>query len=258
MLKGVAGGTVNGSPLAGGSAQSILYVDSSGNLKANDTNFTFGGTAGKGLTITAGTAASAVSALSITQTWNFNTSAIQGVDWTFTDTSSHASTNAFRIRGGASGTTDLLTLSKAGALAAVAVNAGTGGFSVAGDVSGGLKMSGWFGLVSGSDGGISLSQGSGHRITWASSTASAAGTNVDTGLSRVSAGVLGVGTGAAGSTAGSLSLTNLTASGNLITATQSPASGAAGTAGTITWDASYIYICTATGVWKRVAITGGY
>jgi hypothetical protein len=35
-----------------------------------------------------------------------------------------------------------------------------------------------------------------------------------------------------------------------------PASAtAAGTPGTIVWDASYIYVCTATNTWKRVAIT---
>jgi hypothetical protein len=34
-----------------------------------------------------------------------------------------------------------------------------------------------------------------------------------------------------------------------------PASASAsGVAGTIAWDASYIYICTATNTWKRVAI----
>lgn len=38
-------------------------------------------------------------------------------------------------------------------------------------------------------------------------------------------------------------------------ATSTPASAiAAGTAGTITWDASYIYVCTALNTWKRVAI----
>lgn len=48
---------------------------------------------------------------------------------------------------------------------------------------------------------------------------------------------------------------NFTASGNLITATQTPASASAtGTTGTITWDSNYIYICTATNTWKRVAI----
>ncbi len=36
---------------------------------------------------------------------------------------------------------------------------------------------------------------------------------------------------------------------------QTPASaGAAGTQGMICWDASYIYVCTATNTWKRTAI----
>lgn len=43
--------------------------------------------------------------------------------------------------------------------------------------------------------------------------------------------------------------------GTLTVATQTPASAsAAGVAGTITWDANYIYVCTATNTWKRVAI----
>ncbi|MCC6797706.1 MAG: hypothetical protein IT366_21515 [Candidatus Hydrogenedentes bacterium] len=40
--------------------------------------------------------------------------------------------------------------------------------------------------------------------------------------------------------------------------TSSPTSGGTGTAGMFTWDANYLYICTATDTWKRVAITGGY
>jgi len=37
---------------------------------------------------------------------------------------------------------------------------------------------------------------------------------------------------------------------------QTPASATAtGTAGTIAWDTSYIYVCTATNTWKRVAIS---
>jgi hypothetical protein len=37
---------------------------------------------------------------------------------------------------------------------------------------------------------------------------------------------------------------------------QTPASASAtGTAGTIAWDSSYIYVCTATNTWKRVAIS---
>lgn len=39
---------------------------------------------------------------------------------------------------------------------------------------------------------------------------------------------------------------------------QSPASGAACSAGAIAWDTGYIYVCTATGAWKRAALTGGY
>ena len=36
------------------------------------------------------------------------------------------------------------------------------------------------------------------------------------------------------------------------------ASNATGTAGQICWDSGYIYVCTATNTWKRVALTGGY
>lgn len=38
----------------------------------------------------------------------------------------------------------------------------------------------------------------------------------------------------------------------------SPASNGAGTTGDITWDASYIYVCTATNTWGRAALTGSY
>lgn len=41
----------------------------------------------------------------------------------------------------------------------------------------------------------------------------------------------------------------------IITNSSTPASAAAtGTAGTIAWDSSYIYVCTAANTWKRVAI----
>lgn len=38
----------------------------------------------------------------------------------------------------------------------------------------------------------------------------------------------------------------------------SPASGGTGVAGEFSWDANYIYVCTATNTWKRAALTGGY
>ena len=47
----------------------------------------------------------------------------------------------------------------------------------------------------------------------------------------------------------------LTIGGRFGIATSTPAfAAAAGVAGTIAWDASFIYVCTATNTWKRVAI----
>ena len=43
-----------------------------------------------------------------------------------------------------------------------------------------------------------------------------------------------------------------------VTTSESPGSGDACDAGEITWDANYIYVCTASGAWKRAALTGGY
>ena len=45
--------------------------------------------------------------------------------------------------------------------------------------------------------------------------------------------------------------------GNLVISTTStPASAtASGTTGTIAWDSSYVYVCTATNTWKRTAIS---
>lgn len=39
---------------------------------------------------------------------------------------------------------------------------------------------------------------------------------------------------------------------------KSPTSGGTGNVGEICWDTSYLYVCTATNTWKRVALTGGY
>jgi hypothetical protein len=46
--------------------------------------------------------------------------------------------------------------------------------------------------------------------------------------------------------------------GLIIGGTSSPASGAAGTAGTVTFDANFGYYCVASGTWKRWPLTGGY
>ena len=50
--------------------------------------------------------------------------------------------------------------------------------------------------------------------------------------------------------------TNLT--GILKSPQATKAADATGTAGQISWDTDYIYVCTATDTWKRVALTGGY
>ena len=50
-------------------------------------------------------------------------------------------------------------------------------------------------------------------------------------------------------------ITGVVNASTLKVTTATPASAAAtGVAGTIVWDASYIYVCTATNTWKRVAI----
>ena len=52
------------------------------------------------------------------------------------------------------------------------------------------------------------------------------------------------------------SVTNLSVPGVFVLGTSTPASAsAAGVAGTIAWDSSYLYVCTSTNVWKRTALS---
>ena len=53
-------------------------------------------------------------------------------------------------------------------------------------------------------------------------------------------------------------LSSLNVTGNISATLQTNASNAAGTPGQISWDADYIYVCTATDTWKRSPLTGGY
>ena len=60
---------------------------------------------------------------------------------------------------------------------------------------------------------------------------------------------------------GSLSIDSagrVTIPNGLIIPTGTKASNATGTTGQISYDASYVYICTATNTWKRSPLTGGY
>lgn len=57
---------------------------------------------------------------------------------------------------------------------------------------------------------------------------------------------------------GNLTVTgNVTLTGILSAPQVTKTSTSTGTVGQITWDANYIYICTATNTWKRVALSGG-
>ncbi len=86
------------------------------------TKITQTGTAGAGPSLTAGTATTDVAAMSITRT-NNNAAVATGVKWTFTDTTSAAGFLAFQILGGAAGTTNLISVSKAGLVDAPAYSA---------------------------------------------------------------------------------------------------------------------------------------
>jgi hypothetical protein len=69
---------------------------------------------------------------------------------------------------------------------------------------------------------------------------------------------------AANVTAGIISATRISTTGNvsvgniLSVLPQTKAANATGTAGQICWDSDYIYVCTATDTWKRAQILGGY
>ncbi len=85
---------------------------------------TIAGTAGAGPAITAGTATTDVNALSATQTWNAGGVAFTGLKYTITDTASAAGSMAMQIFGGAAGTTNLISVSKAGLVNAPAYAVG--------------------------------------------------------------------------------------------------------------------------------------
>ena len=187
-------------------------------LANNTLKFQQVSTAGAGPSITAGTAASAVSLLSGTQTRNFTTSATDYVSLAFTTTATHASDNYLNI------TDDAVSMFKVGLNGAGAfassVNPGTVGVISTGNL-----------FVDSSGGDVAFSSNSGGKHGWAFRSGTLGlnassdavlgwtGTAADTALSGpdaavsvalsyVAAGVLGVGTGAAGSVAGTLSATS--------------------------------------------------
>lgn len=173
----------------------ITYLNGVGGLQLRANNvqkLSIIPTAGAGPSITAGTAASAVSALSITQTRNYTGGATNYIDVNITQTATHASDNLLVIRDGA---TNYLLLSKAGALTTAST-------------------------VTASN--MAITNGGAFYANVDNSPGLILGSSLGTNVSRVSNGVVGIGTGSAGSTAGSLSLTNLTASGTVTSTSASP------------------------------------
>ncbi len=82
-----------------------------------------------------------------------------------------------------------------------------------------------------------------------------AGVTLTGNISAVDVTASGDVSGVGGTFTGDIAGVNIAASGNLVTATQTPASAAAaGTAGTITWDGDYIDVCSESDTWLRAAI----
>lgn len=106
-----------------------------------------------------------------------------------------------------------------------------------------------------------LTQGDGSaNVTFTQTNASGSGKVRMVGAGMYVGGQSSIGTviqsGGANAVVFSASNQSATFAGTIIhTLSATPANATAtGTVGTISWDASYIYICTATDTWKRVAI----
>jgi len=200
-----------GRPIPGATAGSILFAGAGGVLTQDNANLKWGPAAGQGLTLNAGTATTAVSPLSISQTWNAAGTTFPGFKLMITDTASAAGSLAFQILGGASGTTVLAQLRKDGSLyggVGFATNASLEAYhSVAAALARTVSLRN---MLIGID-ATGISWAASYGIWW-SSTATGSGdcfSNRDSGISRISAGLLGIGSGSAGSFAGSLRLTNI-------------------------------------------------
>jgi hypothetical protein len=156
------------------------------------------------------------------------------------------------------------TLSVAGKLVNSAANGATipasnGLFQVAGQAINGLELIG-----KGSTTDFVLYDAAANTIADVPTSGNTLRIRPATSASNSYTGALVVGNGSAGSAATNVAIGggNVNAGGTLTvggavihTLSATPASAtAAGTVGTMSWDANYIYICTATNTWKRVAI----
>ena len=162
----------------------ILFSTSS-TVLAQSTGFTWNatGAAGEGLAIAAGTATTAVAALSSSVTLNNAAVAFVPYDFTVVDTASAAGMLPWRIRGGAAGTTTLFSLDKSGNIT-------------------------FNGVITSTTQPLYIQPTAAGTIQLYTTGAVRIGTASDASLSYISTGLIGVGTGAGGSFAGRIKLTS--------------------------------------------------
>ena len=181
---------------------------------------------GSGNLTTAGAIVYVVSAGTITQDPTFARS--NPGRYTLYDNTPTTGVTTFNVRAGAGqGSTDLQQYQNS-----------------SGTVLAKVTSAGYYQLLEAQTNGVRIAAGgpqtgAAGQYMWGSSSA---GSAVDLGLARDAAGRLRVSDGSTGL-------------GAIMIASSTPASASAtGAAGTIAWDANYIYVCTATNTWKRVAI----
>ena len=197
-------------------ATSQVVIQSSGITK-----FAQLSTNGRGPDITAGTATTDVQAISATQTWNNAGVTFTAFKQNVTDTASNAASLLMDLQvGGVS----QLSISKAGLLKGTGNSTILMGTDVTITNPNSTRPVNLDGYVN-----VSGAIGIGQAVGTTANTS-------DTGLVRISAGLIGVGTGAAGSFSGGLKLTNLTVNraATFLSTSVALTNGAGASAGTIT------------------------
>lgn len=194
------------SALYGNGTSTILNAPSGGivYITLNSVEkFNQAATAGQGPVITAGTATTAVSPLSVTQTLNNGAITFPGVTITSINTASVASSSAFKVLAGTTGATEALKVRVDGAVTMIAGNLYLGTSATYAVPTATVQDRG-SGI-----GRLSLTSNTSSFVAWATSNDASSTPNL--ALSNVSAGVLGVGTGGAAGVDGAVQAATFTA-----------------------------------------------
>ena len=181
--------------------------------EVTSSSFTWNAATGQGLVMAAGTATTDVAAMSLTRT-NNNAAVVTGVKWVFTDTTSAAGFTPLNILGGSAGTTIMFYVTKAGQAGAQNFGteangtAGTVAYGFTGTTTGLYRLGNLIAVSASSTAyhafGENVISSTPASVTGWGATAGDPSQALDTGFSRISAGVIGVGTGAQGSVAGAI------------------------------------------------------